>query len=182
MGKVHIITLARLDRATKKVAGELRYHGLWSDRLCDVPVVLVRLGYCYGWQNYGGNGSICIPRVSLLKLYDLFTGNYIGLADVVRHEYAHAISDKHRGLFRSQRFTCAFGRSHESNAAARYDAAHHVSVYAATEAGEDFAETFMLFLRHRGVLPTKHASVTIRQKWHFIHNLCRAIRNGQARW
>jgi len=182
MGKVHIITLARLNRATQKVAGELRHHGLWSDRLHDVPVVLVPLGYVYGWQNYGGSGEICIPRVSLLKLYDLFTGNYIGLADVIRHEYGHAIADQHRGLFRSRHFTNAFGQPHESSVASEYDAAHHVSAYAATEAGEDYAETFMLYLRHRGVLPAKHTTETIRRKWHFIHALCRAIHNGQARW
>jgi hypothetical protein len=182
MGKVHIITLARLNRATRKVAGELRRHGLWCDRLLEVPVVLVPVGYAYGWQCYGGTGEICIPRVSLLKLHDFFSGNYIGVADVIRHEYAHAVADNHRGLFHSRRFTSSFGRPHESSTASKYDAAHHVSAYAATQAGEDYAETFMLFLRHRGVLPTQHSTATIGQKWRFIHDLCRAIRSGQSRW
>ena len=182
MGKVHIITLARLNRAARKVTGELRHHGLWCDRLREVPIVLVPVGYAYGWQCYGGTGEICIPRVSLLKLYDYFTGNYIGLADVIRHEYAHAIADNHRGLFRSKRFTNAFGQPHESSVASKYDAAHHVSAYAATEAGEDYAETFMFFLRHRGVLPNKHTTEMIRSKWRFIQSLCRAIHNGQGRW
>ena len=101
---------------------------------------------------------------------------------MIRHEYGHAIADNHRGLFRSKRFAIAFGQPHESCVASKYDAAHHVSTYAATEAGEDYAETFMLYLRHRGVLPKKHTTVMVRRKWQFMHALCRAIQSGQVRW
>ncbi|MEI6233314.1 MAG: hypothetical protein WCT04_09690 [Planctomycetota bacterium] len=182
MGKIHFVTLARLNRAVSKVASELDHHGLWNDRLQNVPVVLVPVGFAYGWQSYGGSGEISVPRVSLLKLHDYFTGAYTGLADVVRHEFAHALADTHRGLLRSRRFTKAFGRSHESSVALAYDAAHHVSRYAATEACEDFAETFMLFLRHRGILPSKHATPTITSKWNYVHELCRVVRVNRTRW
>jgi len=180
--KIHIITLARLNRATQKVAGELNRHGCWDDRLRIVPVVLMSVGFAYGWQWYGSSGEICIPRISISKLHDFFSGSYTSLADVLRHEYGHAVADTHRGLFRSRRFTAAFGRPHESIDRFEYAPATHISRYAATNPSEDFAENFMFFIRHRGNLPSKHSTPAIRRKWQFINALCRAIKSGCARW
>lgn len=182
MSKIHIITRARLNRATQKVASELNRRGLWTDRLREVPVVLVPVGVAYGWIWYGGTGEICVPRVSLLKLHDFLTGSYTSLADVLRHEFGHAVTDTHRGIFRSRRFTMAFGRSHESNDRSEYAPATHISRYAATNPSEDFAENFMHFIRCRGTLPSKYAAPAIRRKWEFICDLCHAIQNGRSRW
>ena len=182
MRKVHIITLARLNRAMTKVAGELNRHGLWDDRLRAVPVVLVPFAGCYGWQHYGGSGEICIPRLSLSKLHDFLTGGYVSLSDVLRHEYAHALADTHRGLMRSRHFTDAFGRSHEFNECSEFDPKVHISRYAATNSSEDFAENFMHYLKSRGTLPPKHSTYVIRRKWQFIHALCQAIQDGKTRW
>ncbi len=182
MRRIHILTLARLDRATQKVTIELHHQGLWDARLRNVPIILVPAGIAYGWQWYGGSGEICIPRVSLLKLHDFFTGNYMSLADVLRHEFGHAVADTHRGLFRSRHFTTAFDRSHESNDRSEYAPATHISRYAATNPSEDFAENFMHYIRCRGNLPSKHATPAIRRKWQFINALCRAIECGRTRW
>ena len=182
MRKIHIITIARLNRAVVKVAGELNRHGLWDDRLREVPVVLVPVGVAYGWQWYGGSGHICIPRVSLLKLHDYFTGGYLSLAAVLRHEYGHAVADTHRGLFRSRHFTTAFGRAHEFSGRSQYDPTIHISRYAATNPGEDFAENFMHYIRCRGSLPEKLSTPAIQQKWRFISALCRTIQTGRTRW
>ena len=182
MSKIHIITRARLNRAKQKVAVELNRHGLWNDRLRIVPVMLVPIGVAYGWIWYGGTGEICIPRVSLLKLHDFFAGSYTSLADVLRHEFGHAVADTHRGLFRSRRFTMAFGRPHESNGRVEYDPAIHISRYAATNPSEDFAENFMHYIRCQGNLPSTHATHSIRRKWQFIYALCRAIKGSRARW
>jgi hypothetical protein len=54
--------------------------------------------------------------------------------------------------------------------------------YAATAPAEDFAETFMLYLRFGGTLPARHASTTIKNKWKFIRRLSDAISKGQRRW
>ena len=62
MSKIHIITHARLNRATRKVAGELKRHRLWTNRLRNLPVVLVPVGFAHGWIWVGGTGEICIPR------------------------------------------------------------------------------------------------------------------------
>jgi hypothetical protein len=144
--------------------------------------LLVPLGIAFGWQWYGSNGESCIPWISLLKLLDLFSGSYTSLADVLRHEFAHALADTHRGLFRSRRFTAAFDNPHESNARSEYEPAVHISRYAATNASEDFAENFMHFIRRHGRLPLTHTTPAIRRKWRFIFDLCRAVQSGRARW
>ncbi len=50
------------------------------------------------------------------------------------------------------------------------------------EATMDFAETFMLYLRHGGGLPARHATRPIKRKWNFIRRLSGAISNGLRRW
>jgi hypothetical protein len=181
MRKTHIVSLACLQRASLRVAAELSQHGLWTERLQTVPVTLVPVGACYGWHSYDGVGRISIPCVSLLKLRDLLCGSYTGVADVVRHEYAHAIANMHRGLFRSRYFSEAYGRPHDSIVRVRYDPDQHVSHYAATAAAEDFAETFMIYLRRGGHEP-RYFPPAIKRKWRFISALCRAIQAGRTRW
>ena len=155
MNKVHIVTLRRLERALNRVIPELERHGFWDDRMDDVDVCLVGVRSAYGYQDYGGSGEIWIPAVSLSKIADRFTGRYTALADVLRHEYGHAFADTHRGLMRRRSFRQAFWTTIGDDDPMRYDPDFHVTPYAATNAGEDFAETFMLYLKHGGRLPKK---------------------------
>lgn len=179
--RTHFVSRVCLSRASLKVAAELACHGIWSQRLQAVPVKLVPVGTAYGWHCYHCVGEICVPRVSLAKLRDLLSGSYTGVADVVRHEYGHALHNSHRGLFRSRRFSEAFGRAHDSTVHEDYNPALHVSPYAATAACEDFAETFMFYLRRKGKVPIQ-STPALSMKWHFIGELCRAIQCGQTRW
>jgi hypothetical protein len=60
------ITLEQLNRAHYHVMGELESLGLFSSPMSDVEVFLVPFSWtCYGWQNYGGDGAICIPSISV---------------------------------------------------------------------------------------------------------------------
>ncbi len=104
MKKIHIVSLKRLRSACYRVRRELAFHGFMDDKLVAVPVYLGAVGGPYGWQNYGGDGSIVIPAVSLSKIGDLFKRRYTGLCDTLRHEMGHALSDTHRGLFRRKSF------------------------------------------------------------------------------
>jgi hypothetical protein len=180
--RLHLITLPSLVRAVTRVSRELDGHGLWDERTEAVPVYLTWFGIAYGYCCYGRTGEICIPAVSLLKLRDLIFGSYVTLADVVRHEYGHALAHTHRGLFRSRRFTAVFGASHENVDGFEYDPEFHVSRYAATNASEDFAECFMLYLKHSGRLPKPISTRPIRAKWRFIRDVSVAIRGGKRRW
>jgi hypothetical protein len=104
------------------------------------------------------------------------------LADVLRHEYGHAVADTHRGLILSRQFVEAFGASHCLGDEWEHDPGLHVTEYAATGAAEDFAETLMLFLKHGGILPSCLDVPPIRAKWAFVRRLGRAIRAGKRRW
>ena len=184
MARIYLVTLRRLNRALAKVISELDDHGLWDDRLSKIDVYLVPIGgLAYGWCWYGASGDICIPAVGVARLSHYICGSYVGLADVLRHEYAHALAHTHRGLLRSQCFREAFGASHDSNCSpCAYDCRFHFTEYGATDASEDFAEAFMLYLRHKGRLPKGHDTKAKRAKWRFIKDLGRVISQGRLRW
>lgn len=179
---MHLVTQSRLDRANYAVTCELDGHGFYDHHVQSVDTRLVAFGAAYGWQWYGTTGDINIPCISLSRLSHLWKGGCTSLRDVLRHEFAHAIADTHRGLFRSSYFADAFGAAHHWDFEWEYDPEDHVSEYAATAPAEDFAETFMFYIRHRGVLPAQHASETIKRKWKFIQRLSGAIRKGMRLW
>ena len=186
---MHIVTLTRLNRAVSDVQGELERHGFYDDKLAKVEVYLSWVGLALGWCWYGTTGNIHIPAVSLGKVYDRVRGETrTSLRDVLRHEYGHALAHTHRGLFCSLPFKRAYGSHHDADVRWDYDPDRHVSEYAATSPSEDFAEVFMLYLRHDGELPFRWLSAQrfgawrIRRKWQFIKDLSGAVRRGQRRW
>lgn len=182
MGKIHVVTMPKLNRALDRVTTELARHGLWDEALGDVDVYLAFFDTAYGYQAYGEGGEIVIPRFSLPRLRDWWSDEYTSLTDVLRHEYGHALADTHRGLLRSSRFVDAFGAPHSSDIEWEYDGEFHVTGYAATDPSEDFAETFMLYLKHDGRLPGCLTTPAIRAKWRFVRSLCGAVRRGWRRW
>ena len=177
-----LISQARLDSANYAVTCELETHGFYDHHVEAVDTCLVPFGFAYGWQWYGSTGDISIPRVSLSRLAHIWTGGYTSLRDVLRHEFAHAIADTHRGLFRSSVFSDAFDAGHHWNFEWEYEPEHHVSEYAATAPAEDFAETVMVYLRHGGRLPARHDTAPIKRKWRFIRRLSEAISKGLRKW
>lgn len=177
-----IVTFDELDLANDQVIGELEKFGFYDERMARIEVYLALAGDAFGWQNYGGDGHIDIPALSLARLSSLIGYERASLRDVLRHEYAHAVADTHRGLMRSRRFTAAFGRSHGSEVASDYDRRAHVTRYAASSPGEDFAEVFMKYLKHRGRIPKRFRHPAIQRKWGFVRALARAIAAGRRRW
>ena len=181
MGKVHVVTLQRLNRALAAVVPELDRHGFWSDRVEAIEVRLATIGAAYGWK-WSGPGHITIPALSTAKLRDWYRGSYTSLADVLRHEYGHAVADTHRALVRSSRFRGAFDAAHDSDQEFEVDADVHFTEYGASSPAEDFAETFMVYLRHQGKLPPHHDTPAKRARWRFVGSLGRAVRAGRRRW
>lgn len=165
-----------LHRAVKQVRRELRQLGLWDQRLARIVVKHAWAGYAYGWQWYGTSGDICIPALSVCRISDWWAGEYKSIADVLRHEYGHALADTHRGFFRSRQFSEAFGAAHSNEQEQEYDERCHVTEYASTNASEDFAEVFMLYVRHQGRLPRQHRTIAKRAKWRFVRKLCGLVR------
>ena len=171
------ITLPQLQRANRHVTTEMDSLGLWSSRLNHVDVWLVPFSWnCYGWQEYGADGSICIPAVSLPRLADrlLRTSGYT-LRDLLRHEWAHALAYHHHDLVSGRGFKRAFDGDHDGDDAFVYDPEIHITPYAATSPSEDFAENFMHCVRCRGVLPRRWQTPAIARRWQFIAGLSKHV-------
>ena len=174
--RIGIVPEAGLVAARKDIAAELLKFGFLDARVGQIAVKLVPLGVAYGWQDYRGSGTISVPRVSWPKLCNLLEHEYVSLRDVLRHEYGHAVADTHQPLIRTPEFAFAFGDSHHWATSSDYDPEVFVTTYAATATGEDFAETFMYFLKHKGRLPARFSTPAIRKKWQFVRRLGAQIR------
>lgn len=175
-----ILTLKQLDRAHVQVRSELRRLGFWSSRLEAVDVLLKAAAWdCYGWQNYGSDGAICIPAVSVVRLIDhLWQGRtQVPLRQVLRHEWAHALAHHHHGLVANREFIRVFDGSHDCRRRVRsYSPERHISEYASQEPMEDFAEVFMEFVKHRGMLPGRWRTTAIERRWQFVAKLPERLR------
>lgn len=180
---MHIVTLNRLNWAVLRVRNELSEHGFFDAKLRKIDVRLAWFGCAFGWCWYGTSGNIHIPALSLGRIYDRIRGEArTSLRDVLRHEYGHALAHTHRGLFCSVPFKRAFGTHHDADVKSCYDPERHVTHYAATSPSEDFAEVFMLYLRHNGKIPNHLNTWRIRRKWRFVEQVGDAVRRGQRRW
>jgi len=172
MSKTNWFIAGTLFRSSlSAVRGELQDSGLWCSSLSLVPVRQVPMGLAYGWQYYQGRGDIVIPHVSFVRWFDLARGVAVSLQDTLRHEYAHAFAQIQVGFLGCDDFVSAFGRPHDADIRDTYDEEFHVSPYAAENPSEDFAETFMYYLKYRGKLPEQLDTVTIRKKWDFVSAL-----------
>lgn len=179
------INLQRLNRAHYHVMGELAKLGLWSSRMAEVDVFLIPiyrvkdLTYsltAYGWQNLGSDGAICIPALSGPRFMDWIQSRAsVSLRDVLRHEWAHALAYHHPDLVNGPSFARAFDGDHDCGDAFEYDPEIHITEYASTEPMEDFAENFMLYVKHRGILPDKFQTPSIARRWRFIEGLRRRL-------
>jgi hypothetical protein len=177
-----VITPNRLRSGLLQVRQELRRLGFLSSAVSEVRVRLTAFGTAYGYQYYGGSGEIHIPAVSLSRFSTILGYPYTSLRDVIRHEYGHAVADQHRALIRSRKFSTAFGASHCFERREEFHPEVHLTGYAAHSPGEDFAETFMIFVRTGGVLPERNGSAAIKRKWRFLNDLSTSISRGRARW
>lgn len=182
-GTMNFVTLSRLNRAVADVQRELERHGFYDYKLAKIDIYLSWVGYAYGWCWYGTSGNIHIPAVSLGKMFERVVGAPRStLRDTLRHEYGHALAHTHRALFCSVPFKRAFGSHHDADIRSNYDPERHVTSYAATSPSEDFAESFMTYLRHNGELPDHFDTCRIRRKWRFVRDLGVAVGRGQRRW
>jgi len=167
-----IINADSFKSACCVVKANLKKLGFWSKKLADVTVRQTYFGFSYGWQYYQGCGDIVIPKLSMIRFYNDCCGHgSMPLRDVLRHEYAHAIADNHRSFVKSSKFRAAFGAAHDNLKCFHYSDQKHVSPYASDNVGEDFAETFMYYIKYKGKLPTDFNTPAIRKKWNFVKHL-----------
>lgn len=170
-GAMWFVTLTRLNRAQRHVLGELGKLSFRSDAMAQVQVWLRRFSMgCFGWQEYGSTCDIHIPAVASAQILAKFGFvERCSLRQLLRHVWAHAVTQHHHDLVANQGFREAFDDSHECGRPVRaYCPTRHISPYAATQPTEDFAENFMHFAEHRGALPAKWQTRHIEKRWEFV--------------
>lgn len=91
----------------------------------------------------------------------------MGVRDILRHEFGHALLYHYPGITHKNDFSL-FGHT--------TDVEDYVSNYAMTNPEEDFCETFMVYMKHRGKMPPHHSSERLRKKWRFMTALKRGFR------
>ena len=101
--------------------------------------------------------------------------------DVMRHEFGHALAHRYPTTLRKgDLFHLAFGGPYGKRPARGTDPddwdGRCVTPYAATATREDFAETFMLFIKHKGQIPAKFAKrPVIRKKWKAVAEIVKRV-------
>ena len=167
-----------------KVRRELRQQGLLAP---GMPLDEVQVGHegvltmsgikalwppkpAMGFYHYS-DGNIHVPGICFADFWPWLQGRV--LVDVLRHEYGHALEDKYPRYFHGREFKRAFGKEYGTERSGDEEADHFVSDYAMEATQEDFAETFMYYMKYKGEIPKKWSSNrAICAKWTFIDGLC----------
>jgi hypothetical protein len=101
--------------------------------------------------------------------------------DVIRHEFGHALADRYpKALKKGGLFREAFGGVYSEKPAPEIDPDNWefdcVSPYAATETREDFAETFMFFVKYKGKIPAQFKEKpVIVKKWKAVAEIVKRV-------
>ena len=105
-----------------------------------------------------------------------FWQNRGSFRNVIRHEYGHALAHYYPELIQhSKSFEKIFGGNYYNDEPTQMERAAFISTYACTMPMEDFAETFMVFVRRKGIIPTNILNKKLQAKWKFITDLCTKI-------
>ena len=176
-----VVNQRQLERAVLDVQDELDKLGLWEgSKLQAVDVYLSwpvpTLPAAYGFFIHGVStldqllgfrrGHIYIPRFVVGP--GMFS--HRGLRQVLRHEYGHAVAHKYPWIVRrSSDFNEAFGGSYGSRQWENTE--DYVTAYAKVHPSEDFAETWMTYLLHKGRQPSNMRSAALKKKWSFVSNI-----------
>jgi hypothetical protein len=195
------ITFRQLQSAYTDVQRELERAGLWHQRgrLINTQVVLCKLPPPDFWDaaaffvrevNYVYRAFGCEPgHIYVPKwIWRLKRGQYRGsLRDILRHEFGHALAFHYPGpICRTRAFAAAFDARYDDPwPEPPQDPANFVTEYAMNSPEEDFAETFMVWLRgfsgangrgsHYGRKSPDRITPALRAKFRFVRDVCRQI-------
>ncbi len=190
MKKGQIITYKRTNSALESVQNEFAKIGLWKEESlltkvdvnwCPLPQVKMydAMGFFFHGTGFFDRilgyktGHIYIPAYVLTNL---FWQHCHSLRDVIRHEYAHALAHYYPNLIcNSKEFEKAFGGKYYSYEPCQMEREAFVSEYAKTMPMEDFAETFMVFVRRKGFMPSNILNAKLKRKWKFIAKIIKQV-------
>lgn len=179
-------SMGEVEKAFNKVRKELEGLGLlfegWKLDKVDCYHEKFSLGALYGLAGAMGfydfkDRNIHVPAFYPAGLFPMWYGER-QMLDVLRHEFGHALADRYAKFFRGGIFKAAFGASYGAKKVFEGEdwESEYVSKYATTATQEDFAETFMLYMKHKGKLPTRYRGKrAIVKKWKTVGRIIREI-------
>ncbi len=98
------------------------------------------------------------------------------IVDVIRHEFAHAYANLYQYDSVFKGFALAFGGNYGEINPDCVKRKHCVSFYAEQSTQEDFAETFMFYLKFKGKIPSSFAEDKyIAKKWDFVRIFIKSL-------
>jgi hypothetical protein len=176
------VSITQLNRALYKVQNELYINGLWNEGspLTEVEIIIDSMPTLFNlgifthavskYKHYMGykEGIIYITKFSIGYLEN---SKYSSVRDLVRHEYAHAFAEKYDHLIRKKLFEITFGDRYYSAKMNKMSDDAYFTEYAKENSMEDFAETFMLYLKWKGKLPKKFTNKQLIKKWNYVENV-----------
>ena len=121
--------------------------------------------------------SVYLPIEALWR----HLGEKANALDVFRHEFGHALADLYPvALRKGGLFRAAFGGTYGPTPAEKRGVEgweeRYISEYATSATQEDFAETFMLFVKHKGKIPAKFAKrPMIMEKWKAVAEIVKRV-------
>lgn len=180
------VSMEEMEKAFNKVRGELQNMDLLFEgsRLDKVDCYHERFsaGALYAFVGVMGfydfrDQNIHIPAVYPAGLFPRWYEER-DIKDVLRHEFGHALADRYRKFFRSGIFKAAFGASYGEKKV--FDGgdwtAEYVTEYASTMTQEDFAETFMLYMKYKGKMPARYRGKrAIEKKWKTVGQIVKDV-------
>ncbi len=123
-----------------------------------------------GWYLYDRR-IIRMPRWSrsAVKASARASGSkHISMRAVLRHEFGHALAD-------------LLELSERADFVARFGHGDVLTDYAAENADEDFAETFMRYATWSGRLRRRRPSHDVRRKWEYVHRCVNEVAHRRHR-
>lgn len=186
-----MVSLKQTNSAAQAVQWELYKIGLWNEntRLANseiywswLPFVTVNNAvgiFTHGVSTFNKleglqEGHIYIPKWVLAQGFWQKRGS---LKDIIRHEYGHALTHHYPELIiDSSRFEKCFGGNYYDYTASSMRKESFISIYASTMPCEDFAETVMVYVRRKGIIPEKYTDKKLINKWNFISDICLKIK------
>ncbi len=191
MAKSQIISQKQTTSAANAVQGELYSIGLWYEdsRLLDVevywcPIPSIKMYDAAGFFFHGTRfydrffgyeeGHIYVPSFLLI---DIVYSRTFSLRDIIRHEYAHALAHYYPEMIvRPKEFKNVFGGTYYSVKPSKMEDEAYITEYAKTDPSEDFAETFMVYVRRKGVIPTNMTNPKLKRKWKYISKIIKLVK------
>jgi hypothetical protein len=186
-----MISLKQTNSAAIAVQRELFKIGLWNEntRLTKseiywtwLPIFMLPtaggvfthgVSTIYKIQGFK-EGHIYIPSWILAQGFWQYRGS---LRDIIRHEYGHALAHYYPELIiNSTHFKNVFGSNYYDYSPMEMNPTSYIPKYAATMPSEDFAETFMVYVRRNGILPKSITDKKLIQKWSFIKTTCKNVK------